>query len=130
MSITKRSKQKDAILETLKNTKCHPTADWVYTEVRKSIPNISLGTVYRNLSKMSEEGIIKKLILGTSSEHFDGDISPHYHISCVDCNKIFDIHEKPVIDINKWASELFSGEIYEHYTVFAGKCSSCINKSN
>jgi len=128
MSIVKRSKQRSAILDAVKNTKCHPTADWVYTEVRKSIPNISLGTVYRNLARLAEEKVITKLNMGTSSEHFDGNVKPHYHVACVECERIFDIEENVNFDINKWASKFFNGEIYEHYTVFTGKCSECNNK--
>lgn len=130
MAVTKRSKQKDAIIDAVKNTKCHPTADWVYSEVKKAIPNISLGTVYRNLAKMADEGIISRLILGTTSEHFDGNTSPHYHVHCVDCDKIYDIENKPEFDVNEWAAQLFNGDIIEHYTVFTGRCSKCKNKYN
>ncbi|MBQ1935230.1 MAG: transcriptional repressor, partial [Clostridia bacterium] len=57
MNTQKHSKQRDAIVQVLKNTKSHPTADWVYEEVRKQIPNISLGTVYRNLAKLSDDSL-------------------------------------------------------------------------
>ena len=129
MVITKRSKQRDAILDVVKNTRCHPTADWVYEEVRKTIPNISLGTVYRNLAKLSEEKMILKLNLGTSSEHFDGNTNLHYHVYCTDCEKVYDIEETPGFNFNEWAEKLFNGKIFEHYTVFNGKCSECINKN-
>ena len=127
MAITKSSKQRFAIMDVLRNTKCHPTAEWVYEEVRKKIPNISLGTVYRNLSKLSDDKSIVKLNIGTSSEHFDGNTIPHYHVSCVECGKIFDIEELPEFNMNKWASEKFNGEIIEHRTVFTGICSECKN---
>lgn len=130
MNTSKRSKQRDAILDAVKNTKCHPTADWVYSEVRKIIPNISLGTVYRNLSKLSDERVIAKLSLGTASEHFDGNTELHYHVHCIDCDRIYDIENKLTFDINEWASELFNGEIFDHYTVFSGRCSKCKNKLN
>ncbi len=129
MNTSKRSKQREAILEVLRGTKVHPTADWVYSEVRKEIPNISLGTVYRNLSKLSEDKIIIKLGLGTGVEHFDGNPEPHYHVMCTRCGEISDIDAKPLIELNDWASKQFSGEIYEHSAVFFGKCEKCKNKN-
>ncbi len=126
---TKRSKQREAILEVLRETKCHPTADWVYEEVRKSIPKISLGTIYRNLSKLSDENSIIKLGLGTSVEHFDGNPKPHYHVMCSECGAIYDIDAKPLEQLNSWASGFFKGEIYEHSAVFFGKCLECKNKN-
>ena len=127
MSTTKRSKQRDAILDVLRNTTSHPTADWIYSQVRERIPNISLGTVYRNLAKLSDEKIIMKLGLGTDVEHFDGDISPHYHVMCMECGAISDIHEEPLVKLNEWASSLFKGEIYKHSAIFFGKCEKCKN---
>lgn len=127
MNTSKRSKQKEAILNVLRSTKVHPTADWVYEEVRKTIPNISLGTVYRNLSKLSDESVIVKLGLGTGIEHFDGNPIPHYHVMCTDCGAIDDIEAEPLDELNKWASKLFKGEIYKHSAIFFGKCEKCKN---
>ena len=78
MATTKHFRKRDAILDCISRTKCHPTADWVYAEVRKVIPNISLGTVYRNLSMLAENGTIQKLNIGTTVEHFDGNQEIHY----------------------------------------------------
>ena len=125
MVTQKRSRQREAILEVVRSTKCHPTADWVYAEVRKQIPNISLGTVYRNLSMLAENGTIQKLNIGTSVEHFDGNPSSHYHVCCNECGRIDDIEAEPLEHINQWATERFNGEIHEHYTMFIGKCSKC-----
>lgn len=127
MNTSKRSRQKDAILNVLRSTKVHPTADWVYEEVRKTIPNISLGTVYRNLSKLSEEQLIVKLGLGTGIEHFDGNPMPHYHVMCTGCGAIDDIEAEPLDELNNWASKLFEGEIYKHSAIFFGKCKKCKN---
>lgn len=125
MNKQKRSKQRDAILKVLQSTKCHPTADWVYEEVRKEIPNISLGTVYRNLAKLSEEQTILKLGIGTTTEHFDGNPNPHYHVLCVDCGRIDDIDAPPLNELNSWAEERYQGKIYKHSAIFFGKCSEC-----
>lgn len=128
MNTSKYSRQRDAILEVLKGTKIHPTADWVYSEVKKVIPNISLGTVYRNLSRLSDENMIVKLMLGTSVEHFDGNPKPHYHVMCTECGAIDDIEAKPLQELDKWAAKLFDGEIHKHSVVFFGRCAECKNK--
>ncbi len=84
------SKQREAILEVLRSTDTHPTANWIYEKVRERIPNISLGTVYRNLSGLTADGVIIKIEVGDEFEHYDGDISPHIHLYCRECKKIYD----------------------------------------
>ncbi len=85
------SRQREAIVNALQNTKAHPTASVVYETVRETIPNISLGTVYRNLAALAEDGKIKQLSVGDGSDHFDGDISPHSHFYCENCGKVSDV---------------------------------------
>ncbi len=84
------SRQREAILKVIRSTNTHPTADWIYTETRKIIPNISLGTVYRNLSELRHTGEILSVDVGDGKEHFDGDISPHLHLTCKNCGCIID----------------------------------------
>ena len=124
MQATKRSHQRETILDVLKNTKCHPTASCVYEKVREEIPNISLGTVYRNLAKLSDMGEILRLDLGTGSEHFDGDTSSHYHIVCTKCHKVTDIYEHKEL-LNDFANEHFGGTVKSHTLVFFGECNEC-----
>ena len=78
-------------MRVLKNTKSHPTADWIYQKARQEIPHISLGTVYRNLRNLSQEGKIKRLTLNSSSDRYDADISFHYNFACQKCGKIYDV---------------------------------------
>ena len=85
------SKQREAILKVLHNSKSHPTAAQVYTEVRKEIPNISLGTVYRNLALLVEDGEILSVTVGDGNDHFDGDNSFHLHLHCKKCGSITDV---------------------------------------
>ena len=125
VNTSKRSKQRDAILEVLQSTKSHPTADSIYKEVQKTIPNISLGTVYRNLAKLADEKTIVKVGAGTSTEHFDGNPMPHYHVVCTVCGAIGDIEADPLEEVNAWAAKQFKGEIYKHSTIFFGKCEWC-----
>ncbi len=85
------SRQREAIVDVLHNTTAHPTASAVYETVRETIPNISLGTVYRNLAALAEQGLIKQLSVGDGSDHFDGDITPHSHFYCEKCGRVSDI---------------------------------------
>ncbi len=85
------SKQREAILNALRSTDTHPTASEVYATVRKTLPNISLGTVYRNLDALAKEGDILTISVGDGNSHFDGDNSNHIHLHCKECGKIFDL---------------------------------------
>ena len=94
MSIVRMTKQREIILEELKKLKTHPTASDLYDIVRKRLPKISLGTVYRNLEILAEMGLIKKLEVAGKEKRWDGDISKHYHFRCVKCGKVEDIFLK------------------------------------
>ncbi len=86
------SKQREAILRVLQSTDIHPTADWIYDQVRKLIPNISLGTVYRNLNLLIEEGLIREVnIQGTASARYDANLEPHHHFICLICSSVYDL---------------------------------------
>jgi Fur family peroxide stress response transcriptional regulator len=84
------SKQREAILKLLKNTKLHPTAEWVYSEVKKEIPDISLGTVYRNLNLLVKQKEIDRFKSGNAHDRFDGITDGHSHLICEKCGEIFD----------------------------------------
>ncbi len=86
------SRQREAVLKELQSRCDHPTAAQVYEGVRKTIPNISLGTVYRNLSELVANGDILSVSVGDGVEHFDGDISFHLHQHCRRCGIIIDVN--------------------------------------
>ena len=88
--IQRYSKQRETLLQYLRSVTCHPTAETVYLQVRKEIPNISLGTVYRNLNQLAEEGTILRLTANNGADYYDGFIQPHLHILCTRCGKIDD----------------------------------------
>ena len=125
MTAIKHSKQRDAIMEYLKNSHEHPTADTVYAALRKEHPNISLGTVYRNLALLAELGEINKLSTGTGPDRFDGDIHPHYHFVCSECGKVIDLAMDSIDGITDVAAKNFGGEIKGHMTYFYGSCDQC-----
>ena len=84
------SYQRQKIREIVHNTNSHPTADWVYLEVKKSIPNISLGTVYRNLKQLEESGDVKTIFDGNIAR-YDWNTDPHNHLKCKNCGDLIDI---------------------------------------
>ena len=121
----KHSKQRDSILEFLATRKDHPTADVVYMNVREQLPNISLGTVYRNLTLLSDLGEILRLRVGDGTDHFDADTSEHYHFVCTECGSVIDLDMDSIDSIMEAAGERFDGRIRGHVTYFYGSCPAC-----
>ena len=126
MKVLKHSKQRDAILQKLRSTKSHPTAEWIYNELKQDFPSISLATVYRNLKLLLSMGeAICFDVDGT--EHYDGDCCVHYHFICKNCGTIIDIPGFPlewpdeIINSNEMIVEGYSLEIY-------GKCKNCLKE--
>jgi len=117
--------QRQVILEELKKVKSHPTANEVYDMVRKRLPRIGLGTVYRNLDLLAEKGIIRKLEVGGDQKRFDGDVSPHYHIRCIECDRVDDIFIEMNDELEKNAAGCCSYQILGHHVEFSGICSHC-----
>ena len=129
MTPTRHSSQREAIMEFLKTRKDHPTADVVYQNVKKTFPNISLGTVYRNLTLLSETGSLLRLHVGDGTDHFDADTSNHYHFVCESCHCVDDLPMKSIETIDQIAQERFDGTIRGHVIYFYGLCNKCGKKS-
>ncbi len=126
MTARKHSRQRELIKHFLASRKDHPTADMIYTNVRSQNPNISLGTVYRNLTLLVQDGEINRLRLGDGVDHFDADTSPHYHFICSECGKVADLEiEHPESIINAAAAD-FDGQITGHVAYFYGTCGNCL----
>jgi len=121
----RRTKQKEAILEVLRGTTSHPTADWVYNEVRKEIPNISLGTVYRNLRLLCESGEILELDLCGTLARFDARQDNHYHFRCEKCGWVFDVDLPVDEEIDRRAAQKTGFEVSFHRLEFRGVCKNC-----
>ena len=119
------TKQKRVILEVLKSTKSHPTADWVYDKVKKKIPNISLGTVYRNLNILKNQGEILELNYGKGFSRFDGNASHHYHFTCENCGRIMDIETPLFTKIEDEVSQQMGVKVNRHRLEFYGSCADC-----
>jgi Fur family peroxide stress response transcriptional regulator len=127
MATIKFSRQRESIKQYLESTKCHPTADTVYMNMRELYPNISLGTVYRNLNLLAEQGEILKISCGDGCDRFDGNPKAHYHFICTDCNNVYDLDMESIDHINTIANSQFGGKILGHITYFYGHCEECLN---
>ena len=124
MANLKYSRQRASIKEYLAGTVEHPTADTVYMHVREEFPNISLGTVYRNLNLLADIGEAVKITT------FDGRTEPHYHVVCGSCGKVEDLEmsSEEIASINNAADSVFDGKITSHTTLFYGTCKECLEK--
>jgi Fur family peroxide stress response transcriptional regulator len=121
----RKSSQRDMILRVVKNTNSHPGADWIYEQVKKEIPNISMGTIYRNLRLLVETGEVKEINIPGIPSRFDSSTSDHHHLLCEKCGRIFDLDES--VDCNMEA-EIFQKTGFKaevQYLKFIGLCSDC-----
>ena len=116
----RQSFQRDTIRNIVISTKCHPTADWIYNQARKVIPNISLGTVYRNLSHLHQNGVIKAF-QDDSITRYDGNTNFHHHLKCFECGDIqdIDLHD---LNLKKQIKSKFDFEPIEIEITIFGKC--------
>lgn len=130
MANLKYSRQRASIKDYLVNTVEHPTADTVYMHVRNEFPNISLGTVYRNLNLLADIGDAIKITTPDGGDRFDGRTEPHYHVVCTSCGKVEDLEmsSEKIASINKAADFVYSGEVTSHTTLFYGICKDCLKK--
>ena len=122
----KHSKKRDAILQTIISTKTHPGASWVYKRLKPHIPGLSLGTVYRNINLLREEGTVISVGVVDGEERFDGRMIPHPHFVCEKCGRVKDFTKKAESAINsKLSIEIPGFFIDNRKTVFYGLCKTC-----
>ena len=119
------TRQRQVILEELRKVSTHPGADEIYTMVRRRMPRISLGTVYRNLEVLSELGEIRKIEMGGTLKRFDGKPDDHYHIRCMICQRVVDAPVKLMPNIEKSLKGKTDFEILGHRIEFVGICHEC-----
>lgn len=119
------SKKRQAIYDCLCATNSHPTADWIYQQLHPVYPDLSLGTVYRNLSQLKDAGMIQSVGVVNGQERFDADISPHPHLVCTGCGSVADLHldlpESLVSDAQDQSGYLITGVSLR----FQGRCPDC-----
>ena len=119
------TRQRNILLEELRKVHTHPTAVEIYELVRKRLPHISLGTVYRNLEFLSDIGLIQKLEMAGTQKRFDGRIQNHYHIRCIGCHRVEDAPLEALPSIDQALNGLSDCEILWHRLEFVGLCPAC-----
>ena len=120
------SHQRELIKEILFSTNSHSSAEWVYNKVKKVMPAISLGTVYRNLKKLEEVGSIKTIYDGPIAI-YDWNKKPHHHLKCRVCEKFIDV-ELPDIKVEKSVKQIFNFDVEYIDMIFTGVCDKHYNK--
>ncbi len=121
----KRSRQREKILSILKATKTHPTASWVYDELKKEFNNLSMGTVYRNINILIDQKLVKKIEAGSSFDRFDANTDTHYHFVCRECGAIDDLEVEVIDDLNEKVRKATGYEVEDHRLDFYGSCPGC-----
>lgn len=130
-AIPKRmTRQRRLVLDELKRLKNHPSADYLFGVVRQKMPNISLGTVYRNLDVLVNTGLALRLDLAGGQCRYDGDISPHYHIRCVLCGDLDDLPVSAVAGIDNPRVLESNYAVMGWRMEFDGVCPACRNKTD
>ena len=119
------SKQREIILNILKENVVHPTAEYLYAKIQEKDPKISLATLYRNLNQLTENGIIKKIDGLETSSHYDHNTHEHYHFICTKCRRVFDIDAEVAPELIRRTEEKTDFLIENHDIVFSGICKDC-----
>lgn len=130
----RQTRQREAVLEAVRSTMDHPTADWVYRRARRRVPRISLGTVYRNLKQLAAAGFIREIHAGgplfTSSKgkqvtRFDGNVGPHHHVRCIRCGRVNDLAVPLDTRREQQAARALDFEVLGHQVEVQGLCPAC-----
>ena len=122
----KHFRKRDAILTCVRHTTVHPSADWVYARLKPEYPDLSLGTVYRNLSLFKEQGLIASLGTVGGVERFDGNTDPHVHFICARCGAVLDLEGMAVPQaLQSQAASIAGGQVNSCRLSFSGTCGQC-----
>jgi Fur family ferric uptake transcriptional regulator len=121
--------QRTIILEELRKTKTHPTADEVHARVRRRLPRVSLATVYRNLDLLARAGLIQMVELGGCPRRFDGWVDDHLHVRCLECGEVGDVSDGLIGRARERVEKLSGYEVTGHQLEFTGVCPNCRKKA-
>lgn len=123
---TKHFRKRDAILDYLRQSKAHPSAETIYTELKPQIADLAMGTVYRNLTLFKQQGLVSSVATVRGVERFDATTDPHVHFICSDCDAVIDLHEMQIPDsLLGMATACCGGEISGCQLSFTGVCQNC-----
>ena len=130
MAVTKHFRKRDAILSYLQGTTSHPSAEMVFAGLKPQIPDLSLGTVYRNLSLFKQQGLVSSVATVNGVERFDGNTDPHVHFICNDCDAVIDLMEMQIPPaLHNAAESCCGGQVSDCQLSFTGQCRSCLEKN-
>ena len=117
------------MLQLLRSTESHPTANWLYGKLRKEFPSLSLGTVYRNIGILVQQGLIGRITFGSTFDRLDARTTPHYHFICERCNSITDLDIPPDDSLNALPDKSLGLQVRRHEIEFYGFCAKCVKKA-
>lgn len=121
------SRQREIILDTLKENVVHPTAEYLYSVLKsRADSNISLATLYRNLNQLADKGVIKKIDGLETSSHYDHNVHEHYHFICEKCRRVFDVSSDVAVDVVKKTEQETGFLVKNHDIIFSGICKDCL----
>ena len=128
--VRKHSRKRDAILDCIRHTTCHPSAEWVYQHLKPEFPDLSLGTVYRNIAMFKEEGTIQSIGVVNGLERYDCITTPHTHFVCTSCFTVLDLEgvELSPAELDAAASSI-GGTVSGYHLQFTGVCPECCKKA-
>ncbi len=121
----KRSRQREHILALLRSTDTHPTASWIYDQMKQEFHNLSMGTVYRNVNILVDQNLVKKIGWGSSYDRFDANTDTHYHFVCHKCSSVFDLPMDVIEGLNEQVTKNTNFKVDEHRIDFYGLCEDC-----
>lgn len=123
--LSRSTRQRQVVLEIVRSTMEHPTAEWVFCQARRRLPRISLGTVYRNLKHLAHEGLIHELHTSGQPARFDGNTGRHYHIRCLSCGRVNDLPLSVDREVEVQAGQAMNYRILGHTMEVQGVCPTC-----
>ena len=126
---TRYSQKREAILNLIRSSNVHPSAEWIYNSLKPTHPGLSLGTVYRNLLFFQQQGAIKSIGVVDGQERFDAVTTPHSHFVCTTCGAVIDLYEIPMdANLNRVVRSQYGLEVQRHELTFYGRCKSCMHQ--
>ncbi len=128
MVVRRQSQMRQAIYEAVLNHPVHPTAEYVYEQLKPQHPSLSLGTVYRNLGILAEQGLIRKIESQSGADRFDGNVEPHFHVRCRECGRLEDVFLSYDGQMDAQVQATTGYRIEEHFVTFSGLCPQCGKK--
>ena len=122
----KSSRQRESILNAMTEKLDHPTAEMVYNCVKQEQPSISLGTVYRNLNQLVEQGVLRRISTPVNGDRFDTRMDPHAHLLCTCCGQVLDLEENLLNDIDRNVLETRGFQVNDRQLLLSGLCADCL----